>query len=143
MPLISIYNSNSTTPKLLNHLHILSLESPKLSIHLFFKLNTFPKNHYGLWVIDCYNAIRIVSWLLSRILPGNQISIVNWVISFHFQGYWGFFLIFSRSRGSNHRTHQRRVRGDELQGLHRWLRIRRLEESSISRVTRRLEVVVA
>jgi len=91
LPLLPIYTHILITPKLLNHLHQFSLESSYLIFHLFLILNNFSKNHCGLWVIDCYSVIGIVSWLLSRILIGNQGSKANLVISFHLQGYWGFF----------------------------------------------------
>jgi len=48
LPPFSIYTHILITPKPLNHLHLFSLDSPNLIVHLFLRLNTFSKNLCGL-----------------------------------------------------------------------------------------------
>jgi hypothetical protein len=64
LPPFSIYTHILLTPKLLNHLHLLSLESSNLIVYLFLRLNTFSKNHCGLLshrLLECYKDYKLIA----------------------------------------------------------------------------------
>ena len=65
LSLFSIYTNFLITPKLQNHLHLFSLESPNLIVHLFLRLNTFSKNLYGLLshrLLECYKDCKLIAF---------------------------------------------------------------------------------
>jgi len=62
----SIYTHILITTKPLNHFHLFSLESPNLIVHLFFRLNTFSKNHYGPLshrFLECYKDCKLIVFM--------------------------------------------------------------------------------
>jgi len=82
-------------------------------------------------LLGCYRDCKLV---LSRKLIGlNQGSKVKWIISFHLQRSWGFFLIVLVFKGIQLPDVASKSLSEELEGLNGWLRIRRHQEAPKSK----------
>jgi len=71
-PSFSIYSHFLITPKILNHLHQFSLESPNLIVRTFFNIKHFFLESLVIWVIDYGSDIWMVSWFIQGNLLGKS-----------------------------------------------------------------------
>jgi len=65
LPPFSIYTHFLITSKPFNHLHLFSLESPNLIVHLFLRLDTFSKNHcesLSHRFLECYWDCKLIAF---------------------------------------------------------------------------------